>query len=105
MNTSRNITRRLIKLSVFWSVIHFAFAGSVFAQCSPVGKEFQVNTYTNDFQWSPSVAVLSGGGFVVTWQSAGQDGSSYGVYGQVFESLGDKVGSEFRVNTYITNAQ
>ena len=105
MNTSRNITRRLIKLSVFWSVIHFAFAGSVFAQCSPVGTEFQVNTYTNDFQWSPSVAVLSGGGFVVTWESAGQDGSGWGVYGQIFDIAGNKVGSEFKVNTYTTNDQ
>jgi hypothetical protein len=70
-----------------------------------VGTEFQVNTYTTDWQYYPSVAALSGGGFVVTWMSVAQDASSDGVYGRVFDSFGNKVGSEFRVNTYITNAQ
>jgi hypothetical protein len=104
MNTSP-ITRRLIKLSVFWFVIQFAFAGPVFAQYSPAGTESQVNTYTTGYQGLPSVAGLSGGGFVATWQSSGQDGSDYGVYGQVFDRSGNKVGSEFRVNNYTNSLQ
>ena len=47
--------------------------------------EFQVNTYTDNGQIYPSVAALSGGGFVVTWQSYEQDGSDTGIYGQLFE--------------------
>jgi hypothetical protein len=70
-----------------------------------VGSEFRVNTYTNNSQNFPSVAGLSDGGFVVTWESSGQDGSSNGVYGQVFDSSGDKAGNEFRVNTYTTSSQ
>jgi len=70
-----------------------------------VGSEFKVNTYTTNDQQYTSVAGLSGGGFVVTWTSDGQDGSFYGVYGQVFDSSGKKVGSEFRVNTYTMNNQ
>jgi hypothetical protein len=54
--------------------------------CSTVsgGSEFQVNTWTTDDQSSPSVTSLSNGGFVVVWESNGQDGDGYGVYGRVF---------------------
>jgi hypothetical protein len=65
-----------------------------------VGSEFQVNTWTRDDQWGPSITSLSNGGFVVVWDSYGQDGSSWGVYGQRFDSNGSRVGSEFQVNTW-----
>jgi hypothetical protein len=76
-----------------------------------VGSEFQVNTWTTDWQWDPSITSLSNGGFVVVWQSGcdsgctGQDGSLWGLYGQRFDSNGNKVGSEFRVNTWTTYSQ
>jgi hypothetical protein len=80
--------------------------GQVFGSTgNKVGNEFKVNTYTRNDQWFHSVAGLSEGGFVVTWGSDGQDGSNYGAYGQVFDSAGNKVGSEFRLNTYTTNDQ
>ncbi|MCC5898875.1 MAG: S8 family serine peptidase [Phormidium sp. BM_Day4_Bin.17] len=72
---------------------------------NPVGSEFQVNTYTDNAQHSSSVTNLSDGGFVVTWQSHGQDGSGYGVYGQRYDSNGNPLGSEFQVNTYTDNRQ
>jgi len=53
----------------------------------------------------PSITSVSSGGFVVVWQSFEQDGSGYGVYGQRFDSNGNKVGSEFRVNTWMTDWQ
>jgi hypothetical protein len=105
MNTSPNITRRLIGLLVFCFVIQFAFAGPVFAQFNPVGTEFQINTHITNAQRYPSVTGLTGGGFVVTWQSDGQDGNGFGIYGQVFDNSGNMVGTEFRVNTYTTNEQ
>jgi hypothetical protein len=46
------------------------------------GAEFRVNTYTTSQQFYPSVAMDSDGDFVVSWQSNGQDGSSYGIYAQ-----------------------
>ena len=70
-----------------------------------MGDEFPVNTYTDSLQSSPSVAALSDGGFVVTWQSSGQDGSSYGVYGQRYDQAGNSVGDEFQVNTYTDRSQ
>ncbi len=70
-----------------------------------VGAEFQINTKTAGEQSNPSATTLADGGFVVTWQSAGQDGDGFGVYGQRFDAAGVAVGVEFRVNTYITNGQ
>jgi hypothetical protein len=85
-------------------------AGGVYGQRfdsngGKVGSEFQVNTWTTDDQSGPSITSLSNGGFVVVWESNGQDGSGYGVYGQRFDSNGNNVGSEFQVNTWTTNPQ
>ncbi|NVJ93346.1 MAG: cadherin-like domain-containing protein [Methylocystaceae bacterium] len=70
-----------------------------------VGDELAVNTYTNSYQQDAWVSGLENGGFVVTWESNGQDGSSYGIYGQVFDSEGQRVGAEFQVNSYTLNSQ
>jgi hypothetical protein len=70
-----------------------------------VGSEFQVNTWTTDSQYVPSITSLPNGGFVVVWESNWQDGSNFGVYGQRFDSNGNKVGSEFQVNTWTTRDQ
>ncbi|MHA1600121.1 MAG: Ig-like domain-containing protein, partial [Alphaproteobacteria bacterium] len=70
-----------------------------------VGSEFQVNTTVQNIQESPDVAALSGGGFIVTWQSQNQDGSSLGIFAQLFDSTGQATGSEFQVNTFAANAQ
>ena len=70
-----------------------------------VGEEFQVNTYIQNYQRLPSVAGLENGGFVVSWESYEQDGSGSGIYAQIFDGDGLKVGDEFRVNTYIEDWQ
>jgi Ca2+-binding RTX toxin-like protein len=57
------------------------------------GNEFKINTYTSEGQAAPSVASLSDGGFIVTWESNGQDGSSTGIYGQRFDSNRNPVSS------------
>ena len=70
-----------------------------------VGNEFQINTYTTGSQSFPSVSSLPNGGFVVTWQSNGQDGDSLGIYGQAFDSKGNFLGGEFPVNNYTAGIQ
>jgi hypothetical protein len=67
---------------------------------NPLGDEFRLNTFTSD-QLAPSVGVAnSTGDFVITWTSQGQDGSSYGVYGQRYAANGAPASaSEFKVNT------
>lgn len=61
--------------------------------------EIRVNNYTTGDQLDPAVAALNGGGIVVTYSSAGQDGSGAGVYAQTFTAAGAKVGGEVLVNT------
>ncbi|MBX7104277.1 MAG: hypothetical protein K1X57_09350 [Gemmataceae bacterium] len=72
-------------------------------------RESQVNTTTagaqRTTQGGRSVAMDGAGNTLVVWQSNGQDGSGYGIYGQRFNASGAKVDSEFLVNTYTTNAQ
>jgi hypothetical protein len=70
------------------------------ADGTALGSEFRVNTYTDSYQLEPSIAALSGGGFVVSWTSYYQDGGgSYGVFAQRYANDGTPLGGEFRVNT------
>jgi hypothetical protein len=71
----------------------------------PVGPEFRVNSYTPFTQFRPSVAAAPDGRFVVAWGSSYQDGSSYGVFGQRYDSNSSPVGPEFRVNSHTTSDQ
>ena len=67
--------------------------------------EFLVNTYTKDRQDHSDVAMDANGNFTVVWQSFGQDGSDWGIYGQRYNAANVKLGGEFRINTFTTNAQ
>ncbi|MGJ3247435.1 MAG: calcium-binding protein [Elainellaceae cyanobacterium] len=53
---------------------------------TPIGEEFQVNTSSASQQTLPAIAINPAGQTVVVWQSAGQDGSSDGIFGQRFVS-------------------
>ena len=83
-------------------------AGGVALATTPVGSEFQVNTYTTGYQLGRSVAADADGDFVVVWTSfgsAGSDTSGSSVQGQCYDSSGNAVGSEFQVNSYTTGTQ
>jgi hypothetical protein len=81
---------------------------SVFA-LDPAGTEFQINTYTSCNQDDPSVAQLDSGDFVVVWESGSeayqQDGSLTGIYAQRYDSDGEEIGGEFRVNDFTRDEQ
>ncbi len=66
--------------------------------CSAYGDEVSVNTYIGNEQSKPRVAVDSSGNCTVVWQSNGQDGSGFGIYGQQFDSNLNPLGSEFQIN-------
>ena len=74
---------------------------------SKIGIEFQVNSTTADRQKYPGVTADSAGNFVVVWQSLdrSRDRSSWGVFGQRFDSGGNPAGGEFQINSHTTNAQ
>ncbi len=70
---------------------------------SPMGGEFQVNTYITGDQNRPAVAVGAGGDFVVVWSSEGSSGTDtyqYSIQGQRYSSDGAPIGGQFQVNTY-----
>ncbi|MBC1236717.1 putative Ig domain-containing protein [Nostoc sp. 2RC] len=69
------------------------------------GGEFKVNTYTLKDQRNSTVAMDAVGNFIISWSSLGQDGASYGIYAQRYNSAGVAQGGEFKVNTYTTSSQ
>jgi len=80
------------------------------ADGSKNGSQFLVNTYTTDSQQNAKIAMSDDGKFVISWSAYGQDGDSVAnwegnIYAQKYNADGSKNGSEFRVNTYITNNQ
>ncbi len=86
------------------------YSEGVFAQRydsagQPAGTEFQINTYTIGGQNDPAVAVALDGTFVVVWFSYMQDGDSWGVFGQRYDSAGQPAGMEFQINTYTPDHQ
>ncbi|MDO9295016.1 Ig-like domain-containing protein [Bradyrhizobium sp.] len=73
-----------------------------------IGSEFLVNTMTAANQTDPTLTAMANGGFVVTWQdSSGTLGDGFGtsIKAQLFNAAGDKVGSEFLINSQVQGYQ
>lgn len=75
------------------------------SQGSAVSTKLVVNSVRQLDQREPAIAPLQDGGFVIAWQSSGQDGSGLGVYLQKFSANGNKVGGETLVNTTTIDSQ
>lgn len=71
------------------------------------GGEFLIDPGTNGRQTFSSVAALTGGGFVVTWNDrrGSNDPNEWDVLGQLFDRNGASVGSRFRVNDTVAGMQ
>jgi immunoglobulin I-set domain protein len=70
------------------------------------GSNFLVNTYTTGNETYPMVAMDDSGNFTVVWQAHGHPlDTDTCVMGQRFNSSGDKIGCEFRVNSYTSGIQ
>ena len=61
-----------------------------------------VNTFMNNFQINPAVAVLNNSNVVLVWSSFDEAGpnSLLDVYGQMLSPTGQKIGSEFLINQF-----
>ncbi len=85
----------------------------VFAQqFDPTGTplhatDIPVNTTTTNDQRLPAVAMDGAGNFLVSWESYGQDGDSWGIYVQQFDPTGTAfyAGFDVPINTYTRDAQ
>lgn len=90
---------------IVWQGGRFGFQKVYARFLGPTGTNFLtgdilVNTYTNSYQVTPSVATQTDGTVVVVWASADQDGSLQGVFGQRLSAAGQKIGGEFQVNQF-----
>ena len=83
-----------------WLVFGLTLSAALLsAQAPPLSDEFIANTYTTNSQSAPDVAADGRGGFVVVWDSSGQDGSNDGIFGQRFSKGGQFANPEFPVRT------
>lgn len=65
-----------------------------------LGKEFQINKTTADFQRQPSVAMASTGQFMVAWNGYSQAaGSTSDIFAKIFDKDGQTLADEFMVNS------
>jgi len=86
---------------------------AIHAQVTPLGSEFQVNTYTENDQGFPAVCTDAAGNFVVVWSSygpangplPGQDGDLAGIFARRYASDGTARSAEFQVNTHTYDVQ
>ncbi len=70
-------------------------------------NDILVNTFTNNFQINPAVAVLNNSNVVVVWGSFDEASANslQDVYGQIFTPTGQKIGGEFLINQFISYNQ
>jgi len=72
----------------------------------PTTGDLLVNTFTDDGQRDPVIAMWPGGGFVVAWESASQDsGSTWGIFAKVFDATGAPLTGDLPVNTHVDGDQ
>ena len=77
---------------------------------TPLGLEFQVNTFTQFNEVLPTAAMATDGSFVIAWQngrfSGGtQDGDGYGISAQRYDAGGVPVGGELAANAFAVGQQ
>jgi len=78
-----------------------------------IGGELLVNTETLNNQLNPAITALDNGGFVITWEDGNTHYLGSGTLGdsnqslkaQIFDGDGQKLGSEFLVNTFTNGLQ
>jgi len=70
---------------------------------TPVGTEFQVNTYATSYQSLPSIAMDNNGDFVIAWQGVGNNG--FAIYAQRYAANGSPQENEFQVNADTNKGQ
>lgn len=81
-----------------------------------LGGDRQANTETASNQDKPAIAALADGGFIIVWESDGQDGDLNGIFAQRFDADGHPVArdgttlaagltDEFQINTTTLSQQ
>ncbi len=71
----------------------------------PLGGEIVIPDYTEGDQMAPDLAVTADGGFIVVWQSHGEDGDGFGIMAQAHHPDGSKIGPPIAVNAHTEGSQ
>lgn len=69
------------------------------------GTQYRVNTHSSSHQHEAAFVQLNDGAYVIAWQSLGQDGSDYGVYGQLYTHDAQTIGVEFPLHSIVLGDQ
>ncbi len=73
---------------------------------TPVGEQFIVNSTLDKAQQNPQAAINDSGQFIIVWDSEGEPNvNEKDILGQRFDKNGDKIGDEFRINSYTDSDQ
>ena len=75
---------------------------------TPVGSQFQVNTYTPNEQGLPAVSMNASGQFLVTWESVGSPGTDSdltSIQGRAYLASGTPLGNQSQINSYTPGFQ
>ncbi len=72
-----------------------ALPGGTSSAEAPITDTIKVNTTVAGAQFSPAVAALSGGGYVIVWE----DSSAGRIFAQRFSAAGAKVGNEIQLDS------
>ena len=77
------------------------------ANGTPLGEQFLVNITLAGAQQYPQVAMNDSGEFVIVWdcQIDPNSESERDIFGRRFDSLGEPVGDEFQINTFVADDQ
>lgn len=70
-----------------------------------IEPEVIVNSTTTDAQEHPTILAGPGNRLFAVWESEEQDGSGTGLYGQLFDDGGGRIGGEFRINQQTVDSQ
>ena len=101
-SASRTTLTRIV--GTFFATVLSATAA--FAQATPHGGQFQVNTFTPNSQQRPAVAFDAQGQLVAVWKSFGEIGDpDSSVQGQRYSAAGLAQGAQFQVNSSTADDQ
>ncbi len=84
---------------------YYGIIGRRYDSAGTPSAEAVINEFTTEAQRDARLAELSGGGFVVVWESYGGDGDDEGIRGRLLGANGQPSGAEFGVNAYTTGVQ
>ncbi|KAA3605346.1 MAG: T9SS C-terminal target domain-containing protein [Calditrichaeota bacterium] len=94
------------KTSTLILTIAFAFISQLsFGQVYKAESQIKANTTTASFQTAPKIAMNRFNNFVVVWESEGNDGDGFGIYGKIYSNKSIPITSEFLVNTTTSGNQ